>query len=441
MNRSLSRALLFSILWLTASVGQEIPGTAPETAEPAPEISVQDAPGDAEIQRRLSSVLSQIESLESVKVSIRSGVATLSGEVPNARASRSAEEIANRTEGVVHVQNQLEEIVDLEARLRPATRKVRELGAAAVRILPVAAVALLVAVVAWFLGIWAGNRETWLRRLGLSELAANLGRRVVRTVVTLGGFLIALEILDATAIVSALLGVAGVAGIALGFAFRNIVENYLAGVLLSARNPFAIGDQVKVGEFLGNVIRLASRDTVLMTPEGNHLRIPNSVIITSPMTNFTRNPLRRFEFTVGVAVDADLLQARRLGVETLRRMPGVLADPPPQAAVTSLGESSVLVLFMAWIDQRETDFLKAKGEGIRFVKTAFDEARIEMPEPIYRVVLNRPSSKEESAAPSGERPAATAEDVDVSADHTLDKQVAEDLETSGEENLLNKGPA
>ncbi|MFN2329481.1 MAG: mechanosensitive ion channel domain-containing protein, partial [Chromatocurvus sp.] len=102
---------------------------------------------------------------------------------------------------------------------------------------------------------------------GMSDLAVNLGLRIVRMLVIGIGLLIALEILDATAMVGALLGVAGIAGIALGFAFRNIAENYLAGVLLSARNPFAIGDQVQIGEFIGKVVRLTSRDTVLMTPD------------------------------------------------------------------------------------------------------------------------------------------------------------------------------
>jgi small-conductance mechanosensitive channel len=424
---------------------QELPGAEP-AAEP-PRIAVQDVPEDSAIQRRLAAVLQQIDGLEDVRIEVESGVVTVSGSVPNARSTREVLDLARRTEGVLFVEDRLEEEIDLRVRLRPAAQKFRELGASALRILPVALVAIAVVVLFWFLGRLVGNRGRWLKRFGLTDLSASLGRRVARTVVTGAGVLIALEILDATAVVGALLGVAGVAGIALGFAFRNIVENYLAGVLLSARNPFGIGDQVQVGEFVGKVVRLTSRDTVLMTLDGNHLRIPNSVIITSAMTNFSRNPLRRFEFQVGVSVDLDLVAARDLGAKTLRRMRGVLSNPGPQGLITDLGDSTVQLCFLAWIDQRDSDYLKARSEAIRLVKTAFDDAGLEMPEPIYRVHLREAGAvrtgtgapaKLDAEKPEAPPPSARAEDADVGADRTIDEQVADELLHSDEENLLKR---
>ncbi len=423
------------MLWPSGLRGQEIAASA----DTAPAIEVRAAP-DEEIRKRISGIFSQIEGLRGVGVAVDSGVVTLSGVVPGARASRDALAIAGRTEGVVHVQDRLEEEVNLKARVRPATRKFQELGGSVLRILPVALLSLAVAGFFWFLGRWAGERGLWLRRFGLTELGASLGRRIIRAVVTAVGLVIALEILDATAVVGALLGVAGVAGIALGFAFRNIVENYLAGVLLSARNPFRIGDQVQIGDFNGKVVRLTSRDTVLMTLDGNHLRIPNSVIITSAMMNFSRNPLRRFEFNVGVSVDLDLVTARDLGMATLRSMKGVLADPGPQGLVAELGDSAVQLTFLGWIDQRETDFPKARSEAIRRVKTAFDKAGIEMPEPIYRVHLRKTAKSMATGAPTPESASVTHE-ADVATDRTIDDQVADELRSSGEENLLDKGPA
>ncbi len=339
---------------------------------------------------------------------------------------------------MIYVQNQLDEEVEVRARLRPATRKFRDMVNSTLRVLPLALVALSVAVVFWMVGYWAGNREKWLRKLGLSELAANLWRRIIRMLITVAGGLIALEILDATAVVGALLGVAGVAGIALGFAFRNIVENYLAGVLLSARNPFKGGDLIQVGEFTGKVVRLTSRDTVLMTLEGNHLRIPNSIIITSAMINFSRNPLRRLEFMVGVASDVDLAAAKDFAVATLLGMKGILADPGPQVLVAELGESAVQLGFFAWIDQRESDFIKARSEAIRVIKSGFDSEGIEMPEPIYQVHLK----ESVSAAKPAPRPRRVApEHADVATDLTIERQVAAELNSSDEENLLGEGKA
>lgn len=445
MNRILAMALLVLLSWQLPAWSQEL--YAPEAAVTAPEIQVQDVPEDDAIRSRLVAVLGAIDGLQDIEVQVTSGVVTLVGEVPSARLNRAAFEIASRTDGVVYVLNRLGEEADVASRLRPASRKFQEIGTDLLRALPVGLIALLVVVLFWFLGQWAGSRGAWLRRAGLSDLAVNLGLRVVRLLVIGIGLLIALEILDATAMVGALLGMAGIAGIALGFAFRNIAENYLAGVLLSARNPFAIGDQVQIGEFLGKVVRLTSRDTVLMTPDGNHLRIPNSDIITSAMLNFSRNPLRRFQFKAGIAEGSNLTAARELGIATLRGMTGILPDPGPQVLISELGDSTVELSFLAWIDQRETDLAKARSEAIRLVKAAFDAAGIEMPEPGYRIHLRDAVSfksgegaaaRHEPATPS--RPAtAMAKAGDVTVDHAIDEQVTEELRTSDEENLLKKG--
>ncbi|WP_373184523.1 mechanosensitive ion channel domain-containing protein [Halopseudomonas sp.] len=444
MLKRLAIAAMAVLVWLPTGPA---PALAQEGVETAPEIRVTDTPSDTAIRERLEAVLAAIDSVEDIQVSVDQGVVTLAGDVTNARSARELMDIASRVEGVIHVQSRLIEETDVAARLRPATRKFQEMGASALQMLPVALVALLIIAAFWFLGQWAGSRGAWLRRIGLSELASNLGKRIVRMIITGLGVLIALEILDATALVGAMLGVAGVAGIAVGFAFRNIVENYLAGVLLSARNPFDVGDIIEVGAFIGTVVRLTSRDTVLMTRDGNHLRIPNSMIITSAMTNFTRNPLRRLEFSVGVSVDLDLQQARKLGIETLGAMTGILPDPGPQVLVAELGDSTVQLRFLAWINQHDSDFLKARSEAIRQVKAAFDSAGIEMPEPIYRIHLRSPIALTQSDVPAPApslplpdraAPAPPTSADDVAADYTIDRQVAEDLRSSDEENLLQK---
>lgn len=445
MVKPLVYATLCIFLWLPGSDNQAL---AQDSAETAPIIQVTDVPSDKAIRERLQAVLAAIDGRAGIEVSVVQGVVTLEGNVPNARSARELEGIANRVEGVIHVQSRLTEETDVSARVRPATRKFQEMGAAALQMLPVVLVALVVIVAFWLLGRWAGSRGAWLRRIGLSELASNLGKRIVRLAITGLGILIALEILDATALVGAMLGVAGVAGIAVGFAFRNIVENYLAGVLLSARNPFDVGDIIEVGTFTGTVVRLTSRDTVLMTRDGNHLRIPNSMIITSAMTNFTRNPLRRLEFVVGVSVDLDLQQARQLGIETLQALTGILADPGPQVLVAELGDSTVQLRFLAWINQHDSDFLKARSEAIRQIKAAYDKAGIEMPEPIYRIHLRNPTGSEISGTvpivpeappkPNSNTPAPPTSAADVAADRTIERQIAEDLRSSDEENLLQK---
>ncbi|HEY0923321.1 mechanosensitive ion channel family protein [Rheinheimera pacifica] len=416
----------------------------PQDHTEAAAIKVVNAPQDQAIAERLRAITTSIAGMEHIEISVQAGVLTLSGDIANTQLKSDVGAIANRLEGVVYVQNQLQEQLAVRSRLEPAAEKFREMLSTTVQMLPLLLLAVLAVLVFSLGGSWLANRGALLRRLGLSELAINLGMRFVRLIITGIGILIALELLNATALVSAMLGVAGVIGIALGFAFRNIVENYLAGVLLSTRNPFAIGDAIQVNDMTGKVMRLTSRDTVLMTLDGNHLRIPNSLIITSPMTNFSRNPLRRFEFNVGVSVDLDLLVVRQLAIATLQAMPGILTEPRPRVLVQELGDSAVTVRVFAWIDQQETDFLKARSEAIRLVKAAFDNAGIEMPEPIYRIHMaeadsghgKAPVQPVASAPARPKKPGNIDSTVDVSTDDSIEQQFHAELTQSNEENLL-----
>lgn len=428
MTQHLLVAVFLLLSWTPLAQSQQ-----PDALEA--EIRVLDAPQDEAIQQRLTQVLSAIEGLDAVQIDVSAGVVTLTGNVSNLRVARDIDDIARRVEGVVYVQNRLVDEVNVAARIQPLTRRFKDMSANAIQALPVGLMALAIFVAFALLGRWAGNHDAWLRRIGLSELASNLGKRIVRLLVTGIGVLLALEVMDATALVGAILGIAGVAGIAVGFAFRNIVENYLAGVLLSARNPFSIGDQVEVGAFNGKVMRLTSRDTVLMTRDGNHLRIPNSVIITSAMTNFSRNPLRRFEFDVSIASHHDLSKARQVGIDALRDLPGILREPEPQGLIMELGDSAVQLRFLAWIDQQQSDFSKSRSEAIRLLKNAFDQAAIVTPEATYKVLLSNEQQPPDSGPlrPTKPPPATAA---DTGADLSIDRQVAEELRTSDEENLL-----
>ena len=135
-------------------------------------------------------------------------------------------------------------------------------------------------------------------------------------------------------------------------------------------------------------------------------------------------------------------EAKRVGLLALAKNPAVLRDPEAMIIVEELGESTINLRFFAWIDQTKHDFLKARSQSIRLVKEAFDESGIEMPEPIYRVVLRRPgdeSTAERSVAPPSVANRANAREIppeDLSADDTIDKQMMEEQRLSREENLL-----
>jgi small-conductance mechanosensitive channel len=252
------------------------------------------------------------------------------------------------------------------------------------------------------------------------------------------GLLLAFDLLGVTSLVGAVLGTAGVAGLAIGFAFQDIIENYLAGAILSIQQPFNVNDVVEVDNRQGRVVRLTARELVLLTFEGNHVRLPNAMVFKSVTINYTRNPRRLFHFDVGVGVQEDLMEATRLGVATLDAMNGVMADPAPFARIRALGDFAVVVRFHGWVNQREADFFKVQSEAIRLVKTAFDEADIDMPEPTQRVLTRQMEAPASLRKPSVEESAAEqAATIDVTPDGELEAQVEEDLAQSKEPNLLD----
>ncbi|MFP7721711.1 mechanosensitive ion channel family protein [Lysobacter sp. A3-1-A15] len=314
--------------------------------------------------------------------------------------------------------------------------------------LPMLGVAVAVLVLAWLVGGWLSRRTFMDRVARQNPFMRELARTTVRWATFLVGMLLALELLNATAMVGAVLGTAGVLGVAVGFAFKDILENYLAGILLSLRQPFAPRDHVVIDGHEGLVVKLTSRATVLMTLEGNHLRLPNGLVFRGVILNYSRNPSRRFEFEVGLGVQEDLVQAQDIGLSYMAALPGVIDEPPPRAFISTLGDSDVRIRYQGWVDQRSHDFFQVKSEAIRSVKLALDEAGMDMPEPMYRVQLSEPraaSTRESPAQPSpaSKRPAQpVAPGSAVAADRTnanrdIEAQIEREPMAEADSNLLD----
>lgn len=303
--------------------------------------------------------------------------------------------------------------------------------------LPMLLLALLVVWLAWRVGGWLSRRALLDRFASHNPFMRDLARTTVRWLALLVGVLIALQLLDATALVGAVLGTAGVLGVALGFAFKDILENYLAGILMSLRQPFAPRDHVIIAGNEGVVVSLNSRATVLMTLDGNHLRLPNALVFRGVTLNYTRNPSRRFDFDIGIGVNEDLLRAQQLGIKELARIDGVIAEPPPRALITALGDSNVQMQYRAWVDQREHDFHTVKSEAIRRVKLVLEGAGMDMPEPIYRVQLSERSPAEKVNAPKPEAPAAGTAMPDTRARKDIDRQIDREKQQQPDEDLLD----
>lgn len=422
---------------------------APATAEPEDEaepekISTTAGPEqDQAIERRLEDIFANIEGLERIRIDVRAGVVSLTGEALSSEAREQAVEFARQVDGVVEVKDDMQEVRNIEQRLAPTWEKLRDYGYDFIGYLPLLAVAGLVLFGFWLLARWVTTWDFIFKRSTRSTFLGDLLRQLVRMVILLIGAVIALDMLGASAVVGTALGAAGLVGIAVGFALRDTVENYITSVLLSIRQPFAPNDWVQIEGFEGYVTRLTSRATILLTLEGNHVRIPNASVFKGIIVNYSRNPKRRFDFTVGIGTRENLLTAQQLVVKRLLQTEGILDRPPPLCLVETLGDFNVILRVMAWVDQRQADYFKVRSEALRLVKQALDSAGITMPEPIYNVHLTRRGDgdavPELTSLPQARQKTAASEPkvtMDISRNTYLDQQVAEDA-AAGKSNLLS----
>ncbi len=419
------------------SVAQD---SAASDTTPEP-VSVQRAVTDEETRSELQALFDRVPSFRRVTVTVVAGVVLLEGVVVDADDRRRAAELASSMDDVRFVDNRIRESTSLEEQLQPTWARLRELAYGTLAKLPLLVVAVVILALAIaggsLLARWSGPSFLQARNPFLQGLI----RRALQLVLVVLGLLLALDLLGATALVGAVVGTAGLAGLAIGLAFKDIAENYLAGTLLALRQPFAQNDQIRVDVFEGKVVRLTPRETILMTADGNHVRLPNAMIFRSPLINFTRNPKRRFEFQAGIGTADDLVRARDVGVAALLATEGVLRDPPPEVLVTELRDSTVTMSFAGWLDQHKTEYVRVRSEAIRLVKVHLEEAGITMPSPEYSVAMRGEVAsslvrhdEERDAPPPDRKRAAT----DVSVDRTLDQQIDADRRVADEDDLLDK---
>jgi small conductance mechanosensitive channel len=413
-----------------------------DTLEP---ISAQRAGADERTRSELQALFDRVPSFDRLTVHVDAGVVRLEGVVLDAESRRRAIELASSMEDVRFVDTRIRESTSLEEQLRPTWARLRELAYGLVATLPLLVVAIGIVALSVAAGSlmarWRGPSVLQLRNPFLQGLI----RRALQAMLVVLGLVLALDLLGATALVSAVVGTAGLAGLAIGLAFKDIAENYIAGTLLALRQPFAQNDQIRVGEFEGKVVRLTPRETILMTVDGNHVRLPNAMIFRSPLVNFTRNPLRRFEFEAGISTADDLVRARDIGVAALLATEGVLRDPPPQVLVTALGDSSVTMSFAGWLDQHHAEYLRVRSEAIRMVKAHLEEAGLTMPSPEIGVELLGDRGRAAASVavvhspspPDVRRQERTRGVPDVSVDRTLEKQIETERQQASESDLLD----
>ncbi len=181
----------------------------------------------------------------------------------------------------------------------------------------------------------------------------------------------------------------GILGFTVGFALQDVSKNFIAGMLLLLQQPFEIGDVIEANDYIGTVQDVDLRATELRTFDGKYVLIPNADVFTNPITNYSREPVRRLDLNIGVAYDTDLADAKAVVLTCLAESHYVVSKPVPQVVYTGFGDSSIDFTVYFWVDTRKHGLLEAKDAIILAVNQAFREKGIDMPYPTQTILLKQ----------------------------------------------------
>ncbi len=229
--------------------------------------------------------------------------------------------------------------------------------------------------------------EKALRRSANRSAATAIGRLFYVAMVAIAA-MIAVTIAFPSMTPGRLISVLGIGGIAIGFAFKDIFQNLLAGILILLRHPFRVGDEITTGEFTGTVEAIETRATFIRTYDGRRVIIPNGDVYTKPVTVISAYDMLRSEYDIGIGYGDDLAQAKRIALDAMKLVDGVLADPAPDVLVWELGESSKNIRIRWWTQPARGDVLRTRDAVLKGVAEAIAGAGMDLPFPTQVVLFH-----------------------------------------------------
>ncbi len=253
--------------------------------------------------------------------------------------------------------------------------------------LPLLAAGVVVFLIFW--GVAVATRRSVQRvarrRMEFPGAATAFGRLAYVAIMLLG-LLVAVTVAFPSMTPARLFSALGLGGVAIGFAFKDIFQNLLAGILLLVRQPFRTGDEISAGPFTGVVEAIETRATFIRTYDGQRIIIPNSVVYTEPVTVITAYDLLRSEYDVGIGYGDDISTARDVALEAVSRVEGVLAEPAPDVLLWDLAGSSKNLRVRWWTRPQRANVVQVRDRVLQTVAEALAAAGIDLPFPT-RVVL------------------------------------------------------
>jgi small-conductance mechanosensitive channel/osmotically-inducible protein OsmY len=366
-------------------------GTSTEAAQAVPalesaEASVAQTTGpidvdqrvdEAKVERFLESTLAKYPGVHEIHAEVEGNVVTLTGVAENDAVRGRLREVALKVEGVVFVVNRVKTTSQVLSAEQRVMRRLEAMGRwfADNWLLSLLAIVVLSGSIL-AARLFARHGDVLLRPLAGNALLRSVLGSLISGAILLGGLYISLQIFGVAQAVLSVVGLAGVVALALGFAFRDIAENFIASVLLGVRPPFRLGDYVKLAGHEGIVKSLNTRATVLTTLDGHRVRIPNAVVFKSILVNTTASDVVRA--TIDLTIPYEVSVARALDVinRALRDFDGLADQPPARALVEGLESGCIRIRVFYWAKSRGVDGFKLQSDVRLAVKAALEKAGI-----------------------------------------------------------------
>jgi small-conductance mechanosensitive channel len=227
-----------------------------------------------------------------------------------------------------------------------------------------------------------------LKRRNAPEGVTQLLAQLAYGTIVVAGMITALQrFFDVTAFLAGL----GILGFTVGFALQDVMKNFVAGVILLIQQPFHVNEVIGVAGFDGTVLEIDLRSTEIKASDGRIVNIPNASILAGPIINYTRADRRLVDLTFRVGYDADTEVARKVVLDSIQNIPGVVTEPQPAIGFSKFGDSALEFNTSFWIDTSRTDPGAAKNAAFSLIKEALDKHGIHMPFPIQRVYMHSES--------------------------------------------------
>ncbi len=258
--------------------------------------------------------------------------------------------------------------------------------------LPGIGLGLLIIILGVLIGIWLGKFFT--RRISARTSDPLMSRflgKAIRFLTIITAIMLALKAAGLGGIATGILTAAGASAVVLGFAFKDIGENFISGIILAFNRPFDVNDTVEIGENFGKVKALEFRYTKLKTFDGKDVYIPNSDVLTKPVTNYTEDGFFRWSFNVGIAYEDDIAGAKETISEALKSEPMVIEDQEHRNFVVEdeLATSTIILKVYFWVDTKDfrMQAMKTKGNVVRTVKEALMKNGYYLPADIQEIKI------------------------------------------------------